>query len=406
MSSPLRLVLLGGGHAMLPSLVHADTWTQAGIDVTLIDPQQHLYYSGMVPEYLGGVYDEEDVRIDLAAQARQNGVSFVQDAGASIDPAARVVKTRAGDAIPFDVLALDVGSANPAVPRGAIATKPIADIRPMASQIEHTLADANAQLRLVVVGGGAAGAEVSMNVTGRFAGADRPSDLDLTVIEQADRLLPGFPAGLRTDVADRLRRRGATVSTGTTVTNVESPKDAPAVVQTDTASPLRADAVLWATGTVGPPLLRDGALPTDDTGFVQTTRSLQVQNQPRLFAAGDCATITGLDLARVGVHAVKQGPTLRDNLHHTLQSLGAGADVPSPNDLHTFRPYPLTPLILSTGTADGLWTAGSMWAAHPWLLRLKHGVDRRWIRQYAPERWDTASWRDQFGAESAVSEHA
>ncbi|MFP4227757.1 MAG: NAD(P)/FAD-dependent oxidoreductase [Salinivenus sp.] len=405
MSSPLRLVLLGGGHAMLPTLVHADTWTQDGIDVTLIDPHRHLYYSGMVPEYLGGVYDEKDVRIDLRARARETGVSFVQDAAAAIDPAARRVETQGGDAFPFDVLAINVGSANPAVPNGAIATKPIADIRPLASQIEQTLAEPDARLRLVVVGGGAAGTEVALNVTGRFAGADRRGDLDLTIIEQADRLLPGFPSGLRTEVTDRLRRRGATVCPRTTVTRVEPNDDASAVVQTDTTSPLTADAVLWATGTTGPPLFCDGPLPTDDHGFVRTTRSLQVQGHPRLFAAGDCATIADLDLARVGVHAVKQGPTLRANLHHTLRSLEAGAGVPSPNDLQTFRPYPLTPLILSTGTADGLWTAGSMWARHAWLLRLKHGIDRRWIRQYAPERWSSASWREQFGAESAVSEH-
>ncbi len=387
---------------MLPSLVHADTWTQRGIDVTLVDPQRHLYYSGMVPEYLGGVYDEADVRIDLAAQARANGASFVQEAAAAIDPDARVVETRAGDALPFDVLAINVGSANPAVPAGAIPTKPIAHIRPLASRIEQTLAEATARLRLVVVGGGAAGTEVALNVTGRFAGADRLGDLELTIVEQADRLLPGFPAGLRTDATNRLRRRGATVSTGTTVTNVEGTGDAPAAVHTDTASPLAADAVLWATGTVGPPLLHDSPLPTNDRGFVRTTRSLQVRTHPRLFAAGDCASIEDLDLARVGVHAVKQGPTLRANLHHTLQALGAGAGVPSPTELQTFRPYPLTPLILSTGTADGLWTAGSMWAAHPWLLRLKHGVDRRWMRPYAPDRWGTTSWREQFGAEAAI----
>ena len=402
MDRSLRLVLLGGGHAMLPSLAHADTWTRTGIDVTLIDPQRYLYYSGMVPEYLGGVYDEADVRIDLAARARESGVSFVQDAATAIDPAAQLVKTQSGEAHPFDVLALDVGSANPAVPDAAIPTKPIADIRPLASRIEDTLASPDADLRLVIVGGGAAGTEVSLNVTGRFAGADRRGDLNLTLIEQADRLLPGFPPGLRTDAAARLRRRGATVLTGTTVADIDATEDGSALVHTDTASPLAADAVLWATGTVGPPLLRDSALPTDDRGFVRTTRSLQVQDHPFLFAAGDCATITGLDLARVGVHAVKQGPTLRTNLDRTLRALDGGAGAPSANDLQTFRPYPLTPLILSTGGADGLWTAGSMWAAHPWLLRLKHGVDRRWIRRYAPGRWGATSWRDQFGAESAV----
>jgi len=235
MSSP-HLVLLGGGHAMLPSLLHACTWTSAGIDVTLVDPNRYLYYSGMVPEYLGGVYDEEEVRIDLARRA----------------------------------------------------------------------ADAEA------------------------------------------------------------------------------------------------DAVLWATGTVGPALLRNSPLPTDDRGFLRATRSLQSVSHPRIFAAGDCAAINGLDLAKVGVHAVKQGPTLRTNLGRTLRALADGRPVPQPKDLATFQPYPLTPLILSTGSPDGLWTAGPLWAAHPWLLRLKHWIDRRWIRPYAPEHWKHSSWRDLLGAESAL----
>lgn len=129
-------------------------------------------------------------------------------------------------------------------------------------------------------------------------------------------------------------------------------------------------------------------------------------SHPRIFAAGDCASIEGLDLAKVGVHAVKQGSPLRANLHRTLEALSAGHEVPPPSDLTSFSSYPLTPLILSTGTADGLWTAGSTWAAHPWLLRLKHGIDRRWIRRYAPEQWGGATWRDLIGAEAARQAHA
>jgi len=68
----------------------------------------------------------------------------------------------------------------------------------------------------------------------------------------------------------------------------------------------------------------------------------------------------------------------------------------------SFRPYPVAPLILSTGTRDGLWTAGSFWAAHPWLLRLKHAIDRQWVRQYAPVQWGDTGWRDLLGAEAAA----
>ena len=401
-----HLVLLGGGHAMLPSLARARDWTEAGFEVTLIDPQRYLYYSGMVPECLGGVYEEEEIRIDLARLAREAGVTHVQARAQNIDPAARTVTTDTGESLSYDLLAADVGSANPAVPDSAIATKPIARIRPLAARIGDVLTDPSASLRLVVVGGGAAGVEVALNVTGRFEGAGRLGDLDLTVIEQADHLLPGFPAGMRADVTERLRCRGATVAPNTTVTTVAPTEDGTTHVETDAPSTQTADAVLWATGTVGPPLFRESPLPTDERGFVRVRSSLQAVSHPRIFAAGDCASIEGRDLARVGVHAVKQGSTLRTNLHRALKALAAGDTSLQTLSLNSFRPYPLTPLILSTGAADGLWTAGSAWAAHPWLLRLKHGIDRRWIRRYAPEQWDAASWRDLIGAESAAQAHS
>jgi NADH dehydrogenase FAD-containing subunit len=401
-----HLVLLGGGHAMLPSLARARDWTDAGAEVTLIDPQRYLYYSGMVPEYLGGVYEEEEIRVDLARLTQAAGVTHVQAQAQTIDPAARTVTTDAGEQHSYDLLAADVGSANPAVPESAIATKPIARIRPLAARIGDILADPSSSLRLVVVGGGAAGVEVALNVTGRFEGANRLGDLDLTVVEQADRLLPGFPAGMRGNVTERLRRRGGTVNTGTTVTTIASTENGTTRVETDAPSSQTADAVLWATGTVGPPLFRDSPLPTDDRGFVRVRSSLQAVSHPHIFAAGDCAAIEGRDLARVGVHAVKQGPTLRTNLHRALKALAAGDTALQTLSLDSFRPYPLTPLILSTGAADGLWTAGRAWAAHPWLLRLKHGIDRRWIRRYAPDQWGAASWRDLIGAESAAQAHS
>jgi NADH dehydrogenase, FAD-containing subunit len=169
---------------------------------------------------------------------------------------------------------------------------------------------------------------------------------------------------------------------------------------------LQAEAVLWATGTVGPSFLPDSSLPTDDRGFLHVTPELRTPTHPRIFAAGDCATLLDADLDNVGVHAVKQGSDLRDNLDRTLRRLEAGGSVPPPDDLTAFRPYPLAPLVLSTGERRGLWTAGPLWAAHRWLLRLKHWIDRRWIRTYAPARWGDASWRELLGAEAAMGTHS
>ena len=389
---------------MLPSLRRARAWTEAGIDVTLVDPQRWLYYSGMVPEYLGGVYEKADVRIDLLRLAREAGVSFVQEPATALDPEARVILTESGEELPFDVLGIDVGGVNPAVPDGAVASKPIYRIGALAPPLQHTLADPSASLRILVVGGGAAGTEVALNITGRFEGAGRSADLDLTIVEQAGRLLPGFPEGMRTYAAQLLRERGASLHTGTTVSSVESEGENSVVRVAGAAgdeATLSAEVVLWATGTVGPRFLRESGLPTDDQGFLHVTPQLRTPSHPRIFAAGDCATIPGADLAKVGVHAVKQGSDLRDNLDRTLRRLTEDGSLPGASALTSFRPYPVTPLILSTGTRTGLWTAGPLWAAHSGLLRLKHWIDRRWIRTYAPERWGDAGWRRLLGAEAA-----
>jgi NADH dehydrogenase FAD-containing subunit len=406
MASPLRLVLLGGGHAMLPTLRHAGSWTESGVEVTLLDPQRWLYYSGMVPEYLGGVYAEEDIRVDLARLSRQAGANFVQEPATTLDPENRVVTTESGVEHPFDVLAVDVGGVNPAVPDGAVATKPIYRIRNLVPQVEQVLADPTASLRLVIVGGGAAGVEIALNLTGRFRGAGRLGDLDLTIVEQDAHLLPGFPEGMRAYATAHLRRRGVSIRCGTTVQSVNDGEGSAEVRMEhrrgDPAA-LRAEAVLWATGTVGPSFLRDSSLPTDDRGFLHVTPELRTPTHPRIFAAGDCATLLNANLDKVGVHAVKQGPDLKENLDRTLRHLHASGSPPRPDDLTAFRPYPLAPLVLSTGERRGLWTAGPLWAAHPWLLRLKHWIDRRWIRTYAPERWGSAPWHALLGAEAAVS---
>lgn len=408
MSSPLRLVLLGGGHAMLPALARAHEWTGAGVEVTLVDPQRWLYYSGMVPEHLGGVYALDEIRIDLRRLAREAGATHLEAQATAIDPDARVVSTDDGDSVPFDVLAVDVGGVNPAVPDAAVGTKPIYRIRALAPHLERVLNDPTETLDLAVVGGGAAGVEVALNVTGRFAGAGRGADLSLTLVEQADQLLPGFPRGMRDHAARLLSERGAAIHTATTVDTVAPEEEESVrvdmVTEQGEAATLHADAVLWATGTVGSSLLRDSGLSTDERGFLHVTRALRAPTHPRIFAAGDCATIPGLDLDKVGVHAVKQGPLLRTNLDRTLRQLEGEGSVPAASALQPFRPYPVAPLLLSTGAPQALWTAGPLWASHAWLLRLKHWIDRRWIRRYAPERWGGADGRTLLGAEAASTE--
>ena len=390
----LQVVLAGGGHAMLPVLHAAKRWREAGIaETTLFDPQPALYYSGMIPEYLGGVYRAEQARIDLAPLCQHAGVRFRQEALTQIDADQGTVTSAAGRRTRYDVLALDVGGRNPALPGDAFPTKPLHRLPDVEARIREVLSNKNDALSLCVVGGGAAGIEILLNVTARFLGAGRSADLSATLIEATNSLLPGFPSGMQRHVQSVLSDRGVDLRLNERVTDVDRAGVTTRHPSTSRNERVPAKTVLWATGVQGPPLLEESSLPLDDRSFVRVGDTLQVRDHPRVFAVGDCATITGREhLAKVGVHAVKQGPDLAANLDQTVRTLRTTGTLPDSRDLRRFRPYPVVPLILSTGTREGIWTAGDVWWRGAAALRLKHWVDRRWIRAYNGARpaWGTS----------------
>jgi NADH dehydrogenase FAD-containing subunit len=250
----------------------------------------------------------------------------------------------------------------------------------------------------VVVGGGAAGVEVLLNLTAR-ARAVRPGVLRSTLVEPSDALLPGFPPGLQADVRRRLERRGVALRFGAQAESAEG-----GCVSLSDGTTLSADRVLWATGTAGPPLFRAAGLPVDRGGFLIVDDTLQCPEAPWVFAAGDCATLSGHpDLAKIGVHAVKQGPLLRTNVGIALDALQARRPLAGLG-LHPFTPYPVAPLILSTGEPAGLAAAGDFWLRGGPVLRLKHFVDRRWMAKYSP-LWRGQPLKHRLGREAA-SAHA
>ncbi len=388
MDSPVQVVLVGGGHAMLPTLVAAAAWRDDGLAVTLVNDHRYLYYSGMVPEFLGGVYREDEVRIDLADLCRRQGIAFVEAAATRLDSAQRIVYTADGTPLPYVLAAFDIGARNPGVADGAIRTKPLHHVTRLGALLADLEAGRRSSLRLLIAGGGAAGVEVALNLSARFAGPDRPA-LHLTVVEATDRLLPAFPEAMSRFATDLLHGRGVTVRTQERIVDLT-----PAEAVLERHGTLPVDAALWATGTVGPALFREAGLPCDPRGFLRVRPTLQSPADPRLFAAGDCAVLQGYEhLPRVGVHAVKQGPTLRGNLYRTARLLQQGRP-PSGDDLAPFRPYPAAPLILSTGAPTALWVSGAVWLHGRPFLRLKHLLDRRWIRRYNPAAWGgTRLWQ-------------
>ena len=384
---------------MLPALCRAPTYAAAGASVTLLNDGRHFYYSGMVPEYLGGVYARAEVRIDLTRLCQQHGARFVEGRAVKLDPTRRAVHTADGQRLRYDLAAFDVGSRPPGRPesRAVVPTKPLPQVERLERHVQAVLAAPGRRLRLAVAGGGAAGVEIALNLTARFHAAERADALKLMLVEPAARLLPAFPPGMGRWAARVLRHRGARLHLGHRAERLADDH-----LLLDPGPALPTDAVLWATGSAPLPLFSDAGLPTDADGFVRVHQTLRVRSLARLFAAGDCARVAEHEqLARIGVHAVKQGSVLAENLAQACHALADGLPVTQAS-LNPFRPYPVAPLVLSTGTATGLWSAGRLWFKGRPILRLKHFLDRRWMRRYHDGRWRQPGLRETMSADAAL----
>jgi NADH dehydrogenase FAD-containing subunit len=370
----------------------------------LISEHPLFYYSGMIPEYLGGVYSKSQVTLDLKQICARMGIEFVADRVVSLNTDQRSVTTQAGATHSASLMVFDIGGHPPYVPESPSITpvKPLHRLEQIEHQLEELLygspTPSAEKHEWVIVGGGAAGAELALNISARVRAHQKQQDFKLTLLEASNRLLRQFPAGLSDHVSEILRQRGVEIRLKR---KAQSQSDHQ--IKLDDQHSIPYDVALWATGTRGQALFANAGLDCDDQNFVWVDQTLQHPQHPWLLAAGDCARINQQPtLGRVGIHAVKQGNTLTENVDRLLHATIEGQPL---NDvsLVPFKPYPWAPLILSTGDRQGLWTTDRQWLRGAPFLRLKHFLDLRWIEQYYSRAMPQTTWWEKWHLRNATT---
>ncbi len=309
------------------------------------------------------------LRLALAARVR-----LVPERATRVDVHTREIVTESGERVPADVAVLDVGGESAAREHAgnAVLAKPALSLARLGAWLDG---DSGQARTLVLVGGGAAGTEIALNVSARF-----PREaLRVTLVEPADRLLPEFSASLGRRALQLLRERGVDVRLGAQAETAHARG-----VTLRGGEDLHADAVVWATGTGPHPLPRASGLPLTHRGLVRVGRDLRVEGSEWLLASGDCAAVAGHEhLARSGVHAVKQGPALLANADLLVRAVERGDDLARVR-LAPWRPYPVAPYLVSTGASEALCALGPVGLRGRAFLALKHRADGRWLRRYDP----------------------
>lgn len=132
------------------------------------------------------------------------------------------------------------------------------------------------------------------------------------------------------------------------------------------------DEVFWTTQAAPAQWLAGTGLALDPEGFIRVGETLQSTSHPEVFAAGDIATIEGYARPRSGVHAVRSGPPLADNLRRML--LG--------RRLVRYQPQREALYLVSTGERIAVGSRNGITFEGAWVWKLKDRIDRRFMVRF------------------------
>ncbi len=372
---PKSLLLIGGGHSHVEVIRRWGLAPEPNVAVTLISPDRHTPYSGMLPGYIAGHYSHADCHIDLDAVCAQAGVTRIGASVGAVDFAARIARCSHAPDQPFDVLSIDTGSTPvlapiPGAERHGIAVKPVAQFLEHWAQLREAAGTAPRPLQVVVVGAGAAGVEVVLAMQHRIAGDGGRATF--TLIGDGPTILGVHPRSVQQRFMNILQHQGISVRLDTAVERV-----APGALLLRGGERLAFDEVIWVTGAAAPAWPRASGLQTDAAGFIAVDTHLQSLSHPGVFATGDIASMRDTPRPKSGVYAVRQGPPLTENLRRALRG----------EPLVEYHPQARALALISAGDRYAVASYGPFALSGAWVWRWKDRIDSAFMRRYraAPE---------------------
>lgn len=369
------LVLIGGGHAHAIALRMFGMKPLPGVRLTLVTEVSETAYSGMLPGRVAGFYADGDCHINLSGLAEFAQAQLYLDRVVGLDLAAKQILCANRPPVAFDVVSIDIGS-TPTLPMplatvGAmVPAKPVPQFLHRWDQwVAQVKAEPGRSRRLAIVGGGAGGVELALNMQRQLhailAAARQPlSTIEIHLIHRGDQVLPRHNVWVRDRFRQILHQRQIRVHWNEEVETVNQHQ-----IRCRSGLELVFDFGAWVTQASAPDWLAKAGLATDDKGFVLVNDGLQSCSHPAVFAAGDIATMGDHPCPKAGVFAVRQAKPLVNNLRRYLQG----------RSLRPYRPQKRYLSLIGTGQQEAVASWDRWGWQSGWLWRWKEHIDRQFI---------------------------
>ncbi|MEE2762939.1 MAG: NAD(P)/FAD-dependent oxidoreductase [Pseudomonadota bacterium] len=348
-----HIVVVGGGAGGLELVTRLGNklGKKRKARITLVDSDLTHVWKPLLHEVASGSLDASANEINYRAHARKHHYEFQLGRMSGLDRSTRqlviapfhdddgseVVPERR---IQYDTLVIAVGStANDFGTPGAQDHCLFLDSLKQARRFHNLMLNAFLRknhralqgqdhgLNISIIGAGATGVELAAEL--RLASRElpvygmnhlQPSDVSITVIEAADRILPALPARLSAAASRELERQHIDVRTGQPVSEVR----ASSLVMKD-GTELPSEMTIWAAGIKAPAFLAElDGLEANRGNQLVVRQSLQTTRDEAIFALGDCAECPQPDSDRPVPPRAQAAHQQADALFKTLCNRLAG----------------------------------------------------------------------------------
>ena len=308
-----RIVIIGCGFGGLEA---ARALRGADVSITLVDKTNHHLFQPLLYQVATAGLSAPAIAAPVRHLFREQGnVTTLLGEVVAVDAAARTVRLRDGNALPYDHLIVAAGATHSYFGRDdwapfAPGLKTLADAFEIrrrvllafeAAEKESDPQRRAAWLTFVVIGGGPTGVEMAGTLAeiarhtlpGEFRNID-PAQARILLVEGGPRVLQAMPEALSASAQRQLEKLGVEVQVGSRVTAIDA--DGLEVRPHGDGPALRiaSGCVVWAAGVAASPLGRQLADATgatvDRAGRVLVDPDLSLPGHPEISVVGDLAS--------------------------------------------------------------------------------------------------------------------
>lgn len=312
-----KIIVVGGGAGGLELVTKLGRklGKKGKAHITLVDNTRTHIWKPLLHEVAAGTLDSHQDEIEYLGQAMNCGFNFRLGRMDTLDKENKTISLAATyndegeEIIPrrtfeYDYLVIAVGSIShdfgvTGVNEHCLFLDTTLQAENFQTQLLESYVRAHTQgrpveegqLDIAIVGAGATGVELSAQLHEvshllNTYGLDEvePADVKISIIEAAERVLPGLPEKLSTATEAELGKLGVSLFTNERV--VEITADG---IKTESGQFIPAALKVWAAGIKAPAFLSDLPISTNTINQIEVKQTLQSVSDDDIYAIGDCA---------------------------------------------------------------------------------------------------------------------